>query len=274
MPGKFPEGRSCQADSDAAMPWQKSGARVLVVDDHGTYRLLLSSLLEKLGIAHQCCCDGRQALDAMAAQPFDLVITDCRMPVMDGYAMTRELRRRERAAGSPARCVLALTANLGPLEIQRCLACGMDGWLTKPIGLAKLREVLCYWLSAPQARARAIEHPASSLRVKRPTRASLIATFGCWEVVEPLLLSLIQEAQHDLAALTQALAAHDATQTSQRLHRLMGSVAFLGNTGLEPEALRLIEQVSQSGVPGNAMALEVFFRDVESYLQYLRNLQL
>lgn len=272
MPGTFPEGSSCQAKSDAAMPWDKRGTRVLVVDDHGTYRLLLSSLLGKLGIAHQCCCDGRQALDTMVAQPFDVVITDCHMPVMDGYAMTRELRRRERVAGSPACCVLALTASPGPLDIQRCLACGMDGWLVKPVGLGKLREVLRYWLSAPQARGRTVAHCASGLPVSRPTRASLIATFGSWDIAEPLLVNLIQEAQHDLTTLGQALVCLDGVLTTQRLHRLMGSIAFLGNTGLESQAVRLIEQVNQSGVSDNVLALQVFFREVENYLQYLSSL--
>ncbi|MBP1127919.1 MULTISPECIES: response regulator [Pseudomonas] len=272
MSGTFPEGSSCQADPDAACEWRESGARVLVVDDHGTYRLLLGSLLEKLGVSHLCCSDGRQALKALEALHYDVVITDCCMPVMDGYAMTRELRRRERAARSPACCVLAFTASLGPGDIQRCLACGMDGWLVKPIGLAKLREVLRYWLAAPQVRVGAVEPFSLSVHGRRPTRASLVAMFGSWEMTQPLLVSLIQEARDDLFILKHALACLDGTLTSQRLHRLMGSVAFLGNTGLEPRAVHLIERVNQSGVSDNAVALQDFFWDVEHYLQYLGSL--
>lgn len=119
---------------------------MLVVDDHYTYRLLLSSLLEKLGVAHLCCSDGQQALHALAAERFDLVISDCRMPVMDGYTMTRQLRLREQAEGRPPTVVLGLTGSLGPEEVRQCVACGMDGWLTKPIGFAQLREVLHCWL--------------------------------------------------------------------------------------------------------------------------------
>ncbi|WP_338489712.1 response regulator [Pseudomonas trivialis] len=272
MPGKVPERSACQAEPGGAAPWHKSGTRILVVDDHRTYRMLLSALLERLGVAHQCCCDGRQALDAVAVQPFDMIITDCRMPVMDGYAMTRELRRRERVAGRPGCCVLALTASPGQLEIQHCLACGMDGCLVKPIGLVKLREVLRYWLSAPRGRAHTLERPARSSGVRRPTRASLIILFGSWEMVQPLLSSLIQEAQRDLVILTQAMACLDAVLISQRLHRLMGSVAFLGDTGLECLAAHLIERVNQSGVSENAVALGDFFQDVELYLQYLSSL--
>ncbi|WWG67085.1 response regulator [Pseudomonas poae] len=241
------------------MPWDKRGTRVLVVDDHGTYRLLLSSLLGKLGIAHQCCCDGRQALDTMVAQPFDVVITDCHMPVMDGYAMTRELRRRERAAGSPACCVLALTASPGRWTSSAAwLVAWTAGWSSRS-AWANCVEVLRYWLSAPQARGRAVAHCASGLPVSRPTRASLIATFGSWDIAEPLLVNLIQEAQHDLTTLGQALVCLDGVLTTQRLHRLMGSIAFLGNTGLESQAVRLIEQVNQSGVSDNVLALQVFF---------------
>lgn len=108
--------------------------------------------------------------------------------------------------------------------------------------------------------------------MSRPTRASLIATFGSWDIAEPLLVNLIQEAQHDLTTLGQALVCLDGVLTTQRLHRLMGSIAFLGSTGLESQAVRLIEQVNQSGVSDNVLALQVFFREVENYLQYLSSL--
>lgn len=274
MAGNSADRGSRQAASDSATLAHWSHAQVLVVDDHRTYRLLLGAMLEKLGVAYRCCDHGQQALHALDADRFDLVITDCRMPVMDGFAMTRELRRRERAEGRAGIVVLALTAGLGPEDIRQCEACGMNGWLTKPLGLAQLDEVLRCWLNPSQAAAPA-DKPTGSARVRNipiPSRASLIETFGTWEVVEPMLLSLLQEAHADLAVLTAAQACLDASLTTQCLHRLVGSVAFLGESGLEDEAIKLINAVHLSGVELNQTALNQLREDINLYLDYLAQL--
>ena len=264
MPGHFP---------DRVVPWVLPDIRVLVVDDHYTYRMLLGSLLEKLGVAHRCCCDGQQALNALATAHFDLVISDCRMPVMDGYAMTRELRRRELAENRVPIIVLGLTGNLGPEEVRQCVACGMDGWLIKPIGFAQLRDVLHRWLP-PEPSADLVEcADIRSVRTRLfPTRTSLIDAFGSWDVVEPMLFSLIQEAHADLAVLAQAQTELDATMAAQCLHRLVGSIAFLGETGLEHSTLALINAVHSSGMATNRSTLDAFRRQVEWYLNYLADL--
>lgn len=263
MPGYFP---------DRNLPGVLREARVLVVDDHYTYRLLLGSLLEKLGVAHHCCSDGRQALQALATEPFDLVISDCRMPVMDGYAMTRELRRREQTEGYPSITVLGLSASPAPEDIRECVACGMDGWLVKPIGFAQLHEVLRYWLPQYPAITGKRVSVASKGSNTLPGRASLIDVFGSWDIVEPMIFSLIREAHADLAVLNQAQASLDARMTTQCLHRLVGSVAFLGQTGLEASAVELIKCVHSTGVAKNRSAMDEFRRDVEWYLNYLTHI--
>ncbi|WP_238340586.1 response regulator [Pseudomonas kairouanensis] len=244
------------------------------MDDHCTYRLLLGSLLKKLGVAHRCCSDGEQALRALSHEHFDLVISDCRMPVMDGYTLTRELRRREQAERREPITVLGLTGSLQPEDIRQCVACGMDGWLIKPIGFAQLREVLRFWLPPPQTSASANGRAGLSGVGKGPlpTRASLIDAFGSWEVVEPMLFSLIQEAHADLGVLLHAQTVRDAKSAAQCLHRLIGSVAFLGETSLEAHTVDLIKRVQLTGVELNQSALDDFFRDVERYLNYLAHL--
>lgn len=274
MRGNYPERGSRQALPDPVTPHHWTRARVLVVDDHCTYRWLLGSSLEKLGVPHLCCSDGQQALHALTAEHFDLVISDCRMPVMDGYAMTRQWRRREHALGRPPVTILALTASLDLEEISRCVACGMNGWLTKPVGLAQLREVLCCWLPPPQSVANADRRPGlpTARTDTFPSHASLIDAFGSWDVVEPMLFSLIQEAHADLAVLIRAQASQDARVAAQCLHRLVGSVAFLGETGLEDGAVALINELPVSGVARNQSALDTFRQDVEQYLDYLAHL--
>lgn len=269
MPRHVPDRSSLAAGVETA--W--SHARVLVVDDHYTYRLLLGSLLEKLGVNYQCCSDGEQALHALALERYDLVISDCRMPVMDGYAMTRELRRREQTAGGVPTTVLGLTASLGPDEIRQCVLCGMDGWLTKPLGFAQLREVLRYWLPTSQSTCAGNRAGTAAVRNSTfPSRASLIDAFGSWDVVEPMLFSLIQEAHADLAVLIHAQSTLEAKMAAQCLHRLVGSVAFLGETGLEAGAVVLIKTVQATGMAINRNALDEFRGEVERYLDYLSHL--
>ena len=268
-------GRGAQGASQGpAVPSHWQHKRVLLVDDHRAYRLLIGAFLHTLGLAHEAVGDGVQALQALAAPSVDLVISDCRLPIMAGYAMTAELRRRDAQCGARRLPVVALTGCLGPEQIQRCLACGMDDWLVKPITLEQLRQVALYWLPGPGTLARRSLLLAGTLRTsgRLPTRVSLIATFGFWEAVEPLLFCLIQEAHDDLAALVQARKNRDAELTAQLLHRLIGSIAFLGSTDLEPRALQLIEQVERVGVLTSCQALERFDHDVERYLQYLANL--
>ena len=268
--GRSPTGASL----GPAVPPHWQNVRVLLADDHRAYRLLIGAFLHTLGLAHEAVGDGRQALDALADRPFDLVISDCRMPVLDGYAMTRELRRREAQAGRVRIPVIALTACLGAEQVQRCMACGMDNWLVKPITLEQLRDVLRDSLPDPHRQAPLSARPTGSVlpRSRLPTRASLIATFGTWEVVEPLLFCMIQEAHDDLAALEHAGNTADAAVTAQLLHRLRGSIAFFGTTDLEPRTLQLIDQLCDAGVQVNRAALKRFHREVEGYLQYLANL--
>ena len=116
---------------------------VLVVDDHPVNRLLLCWQLSELGHRTVDTEDGRQALDLWRAQSFDVLITDCNMPRLDGYELTRLIREEEAVSGR-ARClILGFTANAQVEEKARCLAAGMDDCLFKPIRLHDLGQALC-----------------------------------------------------------------------------------------------------------------------------------
>jgi signal transduction histidine kinase/ActR/RegA family two-component response regulator len=103
---------------------------VLLAEDNPINQRVARGLLEQLGHRVVVVADGQQALDQLAATKFDLVLMDCHMPVMDGFEATRVLRAREGAAHLP---VIALTAASLPEEQARCLACGMDAVLLKPV---------------------------------------------------------------------------------------------------------------------------------------------
>lgn len=119
---------------------ETSGLTILVAEDHPVNQQVILRQLRLLGHDPQIFPDGSAALEAWRAQPWDMVITDCHMPVMDGFQFTAAIRADETSGTHIP--VLALTANALSGESERCLAAGMDGYLSKPVELARLREAL------------------------------------------------------------------------------------------------------------------------------------
>ena len=101
-------------------------------------------MLEKLGYDVDTADDGAAAVDAFAAQPYDLILMDCRMPIMDGYEATEEIRKREdRDRHTP---IIALTASAMADDRRKCREAGMDDYLAKPVKREILTETLRRWI--------------------------------------------------------------------------------------------------------------------------------
>lgn len=116
--------------------------RVLVVDDYPANRLLLAQQLDYLGHQARVAEEGAQALRLWLKEPFDVVISDCNMPRLNGHALARAIREHERRSRRPRCRLLGLTANALVAERRRCKAAGMDDCLFKPLGLDSLVEAL------------------------------------------------------------------------------------------------------------------------------------
>jgi CheY-like chemotaxis protein len=115
------------------------GLHILLVEDNLVNLKLARRLLENNGHTVTCAADGVQALDACDRSRFDAILMDVQMPVMDGFAATAELRKREKLLGRYTP-VLALTANAMQGDRERCLSAGMDGYVTKPINTLELLQ--------------------------------------------------------------------------------------------------------------------------------------
>ena len=120
--------------------------RVLVVEDNEVNRMIARDVLQSMGLTVLEACDGEEALAMLGRHTVDLVLMDCQMPVLDGYAATRELRRREAQRGTRRLPVLALTADAFEEDAKRSLEAGMDAHLAKPYTREQLRELLKTWL--------------------------------------------------------------------------------------------------------------------------------
>ena len=128
------------ADAASGTLREAVAGRVLVVDDQPVNRTVVVRLLEKLGCTVDSAADGREALAAVTKHDYDLVLMDCQMPVMDGFEATAQIRGLDGAAQRVP--IVALTANALAGDRQRCLAAGMDDYLTKPIRRAQLEALV------------------------------------------------------------------------------------------------------------------------------------
>ncbi len=122
--------------------------RVLLVEDNAVNRAVALKMLRKLGHETECARNGVEGLAAYAARHHDLILMDCQMPELDGYAATRKLREEEAAGRSPHVPIIALTANAMPEDRQRCLEAGMDDYLPKPFKIEALEAAI---LRVPKA---------------------------------------------------------------------------------------------------------------------------
>jgi CheY-like chemotaxis protein len=121
--------------------------RVLVVEDNSINRLIAAELLDRLGVQFEAAEDGAEALEKLEAASFDLVLMDCLMPRLDGYAATREWRAREQARGRAPIPIVAVTANATADDRARCLASGMNDLVGKPIHLDGLAALIARYLA-------------------------------------------------------------------------------------------------------------------------------
>ncbi|MSN24593.1 MAG: response regulator [Geobacter sp.] len=121
-----------------------SGARVLLVEDNSINQQILLELLKQVGVTTELACDGQEAVGLVAAsQPFDAVLMDLQMPVMDGYEATRLIRQMKSAEELP---IIAITAHAMAKDRERCLSSGMNGHISKPINPDKLYTTLAQWV--------------------------------------------------------------------------------------------------------------------------------
>jgi CheY-like chemotaxis protein len=126
----------------------KLNGHVLVAEDNGVNQLFITELLKLFGCTFDLATNGEEAVSAVTANEYSLVLMDCRMPEMDGFSATKEIRKWETAQSYKKRIpIVALTANALTGDREACLDAGMDDYVTKPIDPESLQVVLAKYLS-------------------------------------------------------------------------------------------------------------------------------
>ncbi|WP_394539085.1 ATP-binding protein [Lysobacter enzymogenes] len=275
-------------DADPALPARappdreraaREGRLTLLVDDHPTNRLVLAQQLALAGYACETAAGGEEALQRWRSGRYALVLTDLRMPGLDGYALARAIRAEQAragiGAGDPRRTpILALTASALKDEADACIGAGMDDCLVKPLAAAKLAAALQRWIppepaDATPARAVSALTPGRDLGRLLDLNAlhGLIADSGGGDAAA-VLAEFLDAADEDLAGLRRAHAAADAGALRRHAHRLRGAAQLVGAQELA-EAAQALEQAARAQ---DRLLWTALLGDAESALQRLRRL--
>ena len=172
-PPAAPEPPTLAASATDSAAGQRLRGHVLLVEDNPVNQMVAQRLLGMLGLQCETAGNGEKALERMHAGGLDLVLMDCQMPVKDGYTATTEWRQHEQSRGLPRIPIIAMTANAMAGDRQKCIAAGMDDYLSKPVDRRVLEATIGRWLQrGPQTEAtRPAEtaSPANAAPVPAPT---------------------------------------------------------------------------------------------------------
>jgi PAS domain S-box-containing protein len=194
---------------------------ILVAEDNAVNQRLVLRLLEKRGHHALVAGDGRQALDTLARQPFDVVLMDLQMPVMDGFEALAGLRTQEEGSGAHLP-VIALTANAMKGDRERCLAAGFDGYVSKPIQARDLFEAIEQAVGTADPDSAVETVPSSGPVLDKD--AVLMRVGGDRELLQEIVQLFLADCPRMIAGIRQALDEGDARKLYEAGHLFKGAV--------------------------------------------------
>lgn len=231
------------------------GTRALIVEDDPTNRWLARRQLDRLGFAADAAEDGFAALKLLKTNAYDVVVTDCHMPGMDGTELAIRIREIEAARSLAPVPIVGLTADITEVMRERCMAAGMSVVEAKPINLARLEAVLCHLLGLEPATA------ASEVTPAEPEEAPIFDLGAFHELFEDgdpdgadWLQTYLDSATRSLDEVRRALAEYDRDRLSTSVHRLAGSSLCAGARRLG-ELCQRIEIEAQEMTPEQLAAM-------------------
>jgi two-component system sensor histidine kinase/response regulator len=227
----------------------RSGARILLAEDHPVNQQVLLAMLGQLGLAADPVFNGGQAIEALRTTGYDLVLMDCEMPEVDGYEATRRIRNPATGILNPRIPIVAVTANAMPGDREKCLRCGMDDYLAKPIEPDELARVLAKWIghAAPIGKCSAEKTPAPPDGDQVFDRSGLLKRLaGNRGLADRLVREFLADTPSQLRILRKLLEAGDAESARRQAHKLKGAAANLSAGALREAALRA-EQAALAG---------------------------
>ncbi|MBV2164483.1 MAG: response regulator [Comamonas sp.] len=256
-----------------------AGARVLLVDDVALNRTVALAFLQDTGVQVDIAVHGREAVEKVLTQPYDLVLMDIQMPEMDGLSATRAIRQEARLKHLP---IIAMTAHAMEGDRQRSLDAGMQDHLTKPIDPDTLYAAMLRWIAPrPDALPPSTAPAAATAEGNRTnaipalegidTARGLAQCLGKPELYRRIMGNFVQEFADSPAAMQQAAQAQDWPTARRMAHSLKSAAATLGAAALAEHAKALEHGYAEEHGP-SAITAQAMAQELERVLALLRPL--
>ena len=262
---------------------REKGELILVAEDNLTNQDVIRRQLNLLGYACEIANNGKEALGRWREGKYGLLLTDCHMPEMDGFELTAAIRRQENEKNTDRSPIIAITANAMQGEAERCLAAGMDDYLSKPTTTRELKTTLKRWLGEePEAseedKPRRKENSSARARKTNKTgtpidERALKDEFGDDpELFREILHDFIAPAHDDLQELERAWKARSAEGVRQASHKMKSACRTIGAMALS-ELCYALEQAGKDNdwdtIDAQAPRLNKLMEDVDNYIRSL-----
>ena len=239
--------------------------KILVAEDNVINQKVVQQLLKHLGYRADLAANGVEALDALERQHYDVVLMDVQMPEMDGLEATRRLRQRFGANALPR--VIAMTANAMPGDRERCLAAGMDAYVSKPVELADVRAVLIEVAVPP------LQLPAAVPVIDRRRIDQMLALqdHANPTLVADIVALFLNDSPEHLNRLELAVRQGDAALLEASAHRFLSAIDNLGAQRMHVHCVELERLGRQASLGGAVRLLEALRREFEVASSYLQS---
>ena len=237
----------------------RRGLCILVAEDNPVNQALIVRVLQKQGHVPQLASNGREAVAMAAAGRFDLAFMDVQMPEMDGFAATATIREREKG-GSAHLPIIAMTAHALKGDEERCLAAGMDGYISKPVNFSKIQQ--------------ALDGVRSHARTPAPVWDKALALSGVGgdeQLLREIAQLFLKECPQAVSDLHRVLAGRDAATLGRIAHRLKGEVGCFGAEQSLLALTRLEEDAGQPDFARLSRAVENVERELAGLRQALED---
>lgn len=258
----------------------QSSLKILLVEDHPVNQMVILNQLQMLGYEADCVENGAEAIAQLQSQHYDIVLMDCQMPILDGYQATQELRRRE---GSDRHTVvIALTAHALPNDRDKCLAAGMDDYLSKPFDQDALGAIIERW-THPTTKPKVVAEPSEVPKTPLFSTLSIDETLldakrlqtisrGKVALQKQLLQVFIENAQPGLDQMHEALQIKNFGIIEQQAHRLKGSSANVGVRVIPEVAAQMEQQAREKNLTGAIEGLKVLDGQLQKVKAFLESM--